>query len=143
MFATVAKPKRSLVVTLALSGIALVFLGVFFGTGAFGRGPRVLWLDDLLVRPIREWVGIWASADETIFAAGFSEPTFRALDLGASMDEARKHLGEPLSHSTASNGRIIWHYSAPAKPSSSYLVRTLQFDAGGKLIRKGSDYYLD
>lgn len=101
-----------------------------------GLGLHLVLLDGLpgtvlsLVRPT-----------ETHFAAGYSDWGFRRVKAGASMDEVRALLGEPLMiyrMLDQEERRESWAYSLRDSAAASYQHRAVIFDADGLVFEKGA-----
>lgn len=111
-------------------------------------------------------------ADDTEYAASFSESAFGAVKMGATRDEVERLLGPPVRVIEASHGRIgrlietrgiqrlvsfpdlpqeatpqidrvIYYYSRPRTGSGRWQVRAVTFSAEGKVIDLDSKTFDD
>lgn len=78
----------------------------------------------------------------THYGSGYSEETFHAIALGATMKQVQLALGDPLNRAVYRGGEI-WYYSEQGDPLQDYLVRGLVFDRSGNVAEKLTDFYID
>lgn len=67
--------------------------------------------------------------DDTVYAGGFDETRFAAVDAGTSGPEVLASIGDPLSRREEA-GTEYWHYATPGPKHSSHSMRLLVFREG-------------
>jgi len=80
---------------------------------------------------------------DTQYGALYREEAFRAVKPGATEDEIRTALGEPLDKSRLEDGRSMWHYTKPGPKTQDFLVRIVEFDAARRVLRTRAEFYVD
>ena len=79
--------------------------------------------------------------EDTEFAKGYTDASFRDLSLGMTSAEVLRRLGEPLDTLRLDGGRISWRY-ARSKADHSYRVRAILFE-GDRVIQVFHEFYVD
>ncbi len=89
----------------------------------------------------KSWVRIFSNV--TTYSSRYSETTFQAIPLGATMAQVQTALGDPLNRSMAPGGGEIWMYSEQGDPRKDYLVRGFEFSKERIVTDKLSDFMID
>lgn len=80
---------------------------------------------------------------DTQYAALYREEAFRAVKPGATEEEIRTALGDPLDKTRLEDGRFMWHYTEPGPKTQDFLVRIVEFDAARRVLRTHAEFYVD
>jgi hypothetical protein len=80
---------------------------------------------------------------DTQYAARYREEAFRAVKAGATEEDIRTALGDPLDKTRLEDGRVMWHYTKPGPKTQDFLVRIVEFDAAGRVLRTHAEFYVD
>lgn len=80
---------------------------------------------------------------DTQYGALYREKAFRMVKRGATEEEIRTALGEPLEKGKLEDGESIWHYTKPGPKTEDFLVRIVVFDAAGQMLRTHAEFYVD
>lgn len=80
---------------------------------------------------------------DTQYASGFREEAFRAIKVSASQADVRAAIGDPLEKRQLDDGRSMWSYSKHGPKTEDYLLRIVEFDAAGHVLRKHAEFYVD
>jgi hypothetical protein len=90
-----------------------------------------------------ELVASLAFAEDTVYAPGFDERSFRSVAIGDSREAVLERLGEPLERwNAAPNGVETWSYTA-SPGTHSYWLRSIRFDDRGRVTKKDAEFYVD
>jgi hypothetical protein len=115
------------------------------------KDTRTRWAGEWLTR-FGEAILPFFAPEDTDYAVGYNEKTFKGILIGASEEEVVEKLGEPLAKRSFPepimkdlfpDGSTAWYYSQHGPSSKSYFVRMLVFDAEGRVFRKYREYYVD
>ena len=85
----------------------------------------------------------WLYSHDTRYAPLYPEEAFRAVRAGATEEEIRTALGDPLDRTRLEDGRILWHYTKPGPQTQDFLVRIVEFDAARRVLRTHAEFYVD
>src|SRR5690349_15453401 len=66
---------------------------------------------------------------DTQYAVRYREEAFRAVRPGATEEEIRTALGDPLDTRRLDDGRFMWYYTRPGPKTGDFWVRIVEFDA--------------
>lgn len=124
----------ALVLLRRLKAARLVFIGTLLVGGAWYTLPAIDVVSNLLFFP-----------DDTIYAKGYSEGSFRGLETGQTSKDVAAAVGEPLERRLAAGDALeYWYYSKHGRRYESYWNKILIFDASTHLlVKKISEFYSD
>jgi hypothetical protein len=80
---------------------------------------------------------------DTQYGSQYREEVFGAVRPGATEDEIRTSLGEPVHTRRLEDGRSMWHYTEPGPKTQDFFVRIVEFDSAGRVLRTRSEFYVD
>ena len=143
--------RKKLVWTTAAM-ILLAAIGGYWGLSGFSMRGTIT--DDLIASglpqdPGRSWrhkagqllLPLLYSHD-TQYAAHYREEAFRAVQAGATEEEIRIALGEPLDKTRLEDGRVMWHYTKRGPKTQDFLVRIVEFGATRRVMRTHAEFYV-
>ncbi len=107
----------SFIVLITIS-VLIVYMGLFFGT-----------------------IHIIASRN-TVYAEKFNQKVFKAVAVGASAEEVKKVLGEPLEIADSPEHNVQYYSYSERKKSTHFYNRQIIFQ-DGKVVGKFSNLYFD
>jgi hypothetical protein len=86
--------------------------------------------------------------DETVYAANFSEDTFRSIEPGMLQEDVLGRLGEPLQRRDLilDGGKTmhrLWDYAQRSDGDEAFFVRAIEFDPQGKVLGRCAAFNWD
>ena len=131
LFPSDAAPTISWSRRVLLAGLAAA---VFVTSG-------MLAIDHYLLDGLDGWVFSGRFAEDTAYAAGYSDEAFRTVRLGMTTGDVLARLGPPLWSGLRDGARESWRWSQ-SPGDKSYRIRVVVFEAN-RVVAVYSEFYVD